>query len=65
MTGREIDRTYCGEEAVPMTERNAQDGDGETAVCHVCDRRFSTQEELLKHLEETHPGDLLPDPSGP
>ena len=46
-----------------MTERNAQDGDGETAVCHVCDRRFSTQEELLKHLEETHPDDLLPDPS--
>jgi hypothetical protein len=48
-----------------MTERNAQDGDSETAVCHVCDRRFPTQGELLKHLEETHPDDLLPDSSDP
>jgi hypothetical protein len=36
-------------------------GDEETAICHVCDQRFQTQGELLKHLEETHPSDLLPD----
>ena len=48
-----------------MTEKDAQEGDRETAVCHVCDRRFSTQEELLKHLEETHPDDLLPNVSEP
>ena len=35
----------------------------ETAICHVCGERFSTQEELLKHLEQAHPDDLLPDPS--
>jgi hypothetical protein len=34
----------------------------ETAICHVCGQRFSTQEELLKHLEQAHPDDLLPDP---
>jgi hypothetical protein len=51
-----------------MTEKDGQDGqDGqdETAVCHVCGRRFSTQAELLIHLEETHPNDLLPDVSDP
>jgi hypothetical protein len=48
-----------------MTDKDAKEGDMETAVCHVCDRRFSTQAELLKHLEETHPDDLLPDVSEP
>ena len=48
-----------------MTEKDAHGGGGETAICHVCGRQFSTQEELLKHLEEAHPGDLLPDPSDP
>ena len=42
-----------------MTERNEQAGDGEIAICHVCDRPFGTQEELLAHLDEDHPGDLL------
>ena len=46
-----------------MTERETQQGDGETAECHVCSQTFSTQEELLKHLEERHPDDLLPDPA--
>jgi transcription elongation factor Elf1 len=40
-----------------------QTGDGETAVCHVCGQRFATQAELLKHLEDQHPDDLLPDPA--
>jgi len=42
-----------------MSEREAQSGDGETAVCHVCDQRFDTQEELSKHLIGAHPDDLL------
>lgn len=42
-----------------MTERDEQAGSGEIGTCHVCDREFSTQEELLAHLDEEHPGDLL------
>jgi len=30
---------------------------------HVCDQTFQTQGDLLKHLEETHQNDLLPDAS--
>jgi hypothetical protein len=44
-----------------LSEREMQSSDEETAICHVCDQRFRTQGELLKHLEETHPRDLLPD----
>jgi hypothetical protein len=44
-----------------MSEANTQSGDGEAAVCHVCNERFETQEELAKHLMDTHPDDLLPD----
>jgi hypothetical protein len=36
-----------------LNEREMQSGEGETAICHVCDQRFPTQGELLKHLEET------------
>jgi hypothetical protein len=32
----------------------------ETAICHVCGERSSTQEELLKHREQAHPDDVLP-----
>ena len=52
-----------GMEETTLNEREMQSGEGETAICHVCDQRFQTQGELLKHLEETHPNDLLPDPS--
>jgi hypothetical protein len=44
-----------------MSERLNQTGDGEVAVCHVCDQRFETQEELGRHLMDAHPDDLLPD----
>jgi len=49
-----------------MSERENQQGDPETAVCHVCDRRFDSQEALARHLMDEHPGELLgtdPDPS--
>jgi hypothetical protein len=39
-----------------------QPRDEEIAICHVCGERFSAQQELLTHLQETHPNDLLPDP---
>jgi hypothetical protein len=42
-----------------MTERDEQSGDGEIAVCHVCDQKFPTQEELLAHLDGAHEGELL------
>lgn len=42
-----------------MSERDTQTGDTETAVCHVCDQRFGTQEELTKHLIDAHPNDLF------
>jgi hypothetical protein len=43
-----------------IEEANMQSGDGEAAVCHVCNERFETQEDLAKHLMDTHPDDLLP-----
>jgi hypothetical protein len=43
-----------------MSERAGQSGDGEVAVCHVCKREFSTQKELLAHLDaEEHDGEIL------
>jgi hypothetical protein len=42
-----------------MSERENQRGDEEVAVCHVCEARLDTQEELLVHLREEHPGELL------
>ncbi len=42
-----------------MTERSEQSGDGEVAVCHVCQKEFSTQKELLAHLDQEHEGELL------
>ena len=45
-----------------MGEQDTDHGDGEISICHVCDREF-TQAELLKHLEDAHPDDLLPDPA--
>jgi len=44
-----------------MGEREAQSGDLETAVCHVCDQRFGTQEELAKHLIDAHPEETFRD----
>ena len=42
-----------------MSERESQSGDGEVAVCHVCQRAFSTQKELLAHLDTEHDGEIL------
>ncbi len=42
-----------------MSERASQSGDGEIAVCHVCQRSFSTQKELLAHLDAEHDGEIL------
>jgi hypothetical protein len=42
-----------------MTERESQSGDGEVAICHVCNKEFSTQEKLLAHLNEQHEAELL------
>ena len=39
-----------------MSERETQRGDPEVGVCHVCGETFPTQEELSKHLIETHEG---------
>ena len=44
-----------------MNERGTQSGDGETAVCHVCEATFETQADLLAHLQSEHPDDLLPE----
>ena len=46
-----------------MSELETQSGDGEIAECHVCGKTFSSQAELLKHLEDVHPDDVLPDPA--
>ena len=43
-----------------MSEREAQRGDGEEGVCHVCGERFDTQEALADHLMQTHEDDVLP-----
>ena len=42
-----------------MSERETQSGDGEVAVCHVCQRAFSTQKELLELLVVEHDGVIL------
>ena len=47
-----------------MSEREAQLDDGETAVCHVCEQRFETQEALSKHLLDAHPGELFSEVQG-
>ena len=39
-----------------MSKRETQRGDPEIGVCHVCGQTFPTQEELSKHLIETHEG---------
>jgi hypothetical protein len=44
-----------------MTERTEQRGDPEIANCHICGKRFPTQEELSRHLMEDHDGDTLED----
>ena len=49
------------EEGRVMTERTEQRGDGEIAICHICDREFPTQEELSKHLMDDHDGETLAD----
>jgi hypothetical protein len=43
-----------------MNERDTQAGDGELGVCHMCGRRFPTQEDLSGHLMEEHEDDGLP-----
>jgi hypothetical protein len=45
-----------------MSEIDEQRGDGEVGLCHVCGREFASQEELSKHLMDTHDEDVLPDP---
>ena len=40
-----------------MSEREMQQGDGELGECHVCGKRLDTQEALLEHLRDEHPGD--------
>jgi hypothetical protein len=42
-----------------MSERERQGGDPEQAICHICERRFDTQEGFSKHLMEEHPQDAL------
>ena len=47
-----------------MSEREMQQGDDETGVCHVCGQSFATQQELSKHLMDTHHEETLADPDG-
>ena len=42
-----------------MAERENQGGDGEVAICHICDRRFDTQEAMSRHLIDDHEGENL------
>lgn len=42
-----------------MAERENQSGDGEVAICHICDRRFDTQEAMSRHLIDDHEGENL------
>ena len=42
-----------------MSERETQGGDGEVAICHICDRQFPTQEDLSRHLIDDHEGENL------
>lgn len=44
-----------------MTEREMQSA--EITECHVCGQTFATQAELVVHLEDKHPDDMLPDPA--
>ena len=44
-----------------MTERTEQAGDGEVGTCHICGTTFNTQEELSKHMMDSHPDDALGD----
>jgi hypothetical protein len=44
-----------------MSEREAQADVDETSVCHVCGKKFPTQEELSKHLLDEHDEDTLGD----
>lgn len=43
-----------------MTEREMQSA--EITECHICGKTFSTQSELVMHLEDVHPDDILPKP---
>lgn len=43
-----------------MTENEAQSGDDEVGICHVCGQTFPTQRALSQHLMEVHPDDVLP-----
>lgn len=47
-----------------MSERETQRGDGEVAVCHICDERTATQEELIHHMEAAHQEDRLSSDDG-
>jgi Protein of unknown function (DUF3618) len=40
-----------------MSERENQGGDGEIAVCHVCGKKYASQELLSQHLMEEHADD--------
>lgn len=44
-----------------MNERQEQGRDPEIGTCHICGRKFGTQEELSKHLMDAHPDDALGD----
>jgi hypothetical protein len=46
-----------------MTERDEQRSEpDEIGVCHVCDARFDSQQELSAHLMNDHEGEVAPDP---
>jgi hypothetical protein len=45
------------EEMMTMSERENQGGDGEIAVCHVCGKKYASQELLSEHLMEEHADD--------
>lgn len=47
-----------------MSERETQGGDGEVAICHICDKEFPTQEELIHHMEAAHQEDRLASDDG-
>jgi hypothetical protein len=44
-------------EELEMSERENQGGDGEIAVCHVCGKKYASQELLSQHLMEEHADD--------
>jgi hypothetical protein len=47
-----------------MSEVEEQRGDPETGVCHICGETFPSQEELSKHLMDTHPDEGLASAQG-